>query len=121
MATDRELLELAAKAAGITLEWNDHGESGYWTTWRDLPQWVEWNPFDDDVDAKCVAQKLGIEVVQYFEYVPPHVFARCMLANGICGTWAEPHLNDPAKATRRAIVSAAARLGRQNLMKQGAS
>ena len=78
--TDREMLELAAKAAG-----------------------VEWNPLTDDGDALRLAVKLGI---CYFD----GDLAVCFGADGRNIT--EPFGIDPYAATRRAIVRAAAEIGR---------
>ena len=50
---DRELLELAAKAAGIEVEWSDI--TGCF--WSDGDSWV---PLTDDGDALRLAVKLGL-------------------------------------------------------------
>ena len=97
--SQRRLLELAARAAGIALEWNDKDEPGYWTKWRGLPQWVAWNPGDDDGDALRLAVKLSITPL----FGSPSV-AVCAFARG-----EDTHPN-PYTATRRAIVRAAAAL-----------
>ena len=78
--TDRELLELAAKAAGIrTTEGNDY-----------------WNPLEDDGDAFRLAVKLGLKI------------------KGIEILIIEDDLEcDRLTATRRAIVLAAAGIGRE--------
>ena len=57
MNNEREMLELAAKAAGLTLEYNGNN-AGYWGYWRGLPQWNDWNPREDDGDALRLACKL---------------------------------------------------------------
>lgn len=58
--TDRELLEMAAKAAGISIffsvEWHDVGEC--YTGSRAVPR--SWNPLTDDGDAFRLAVQLGI-------------------------------------------------------------
>lgn len=98
--TDRELLELAAKAAGYEYLWNiDYllikGLSG------------RWNPLTKDGDALRLAVKLRIT---------PHIDCNMTEAewanqdNG--GFVGEPHFNDPLAATRRAIVRAAAEIGK---------
>lgn len=101
--SDRELLELAAKAAGMThlycepwkgmAEYNKHLDEFYGPTW---------NPLTDDGDALRLAVKLYLDVhidtnltdVTYMDSVT------------------EAHLRDPYAATRRAIVRAAAEIGR---------
>lgn len=107
--TDRELLEKAAKAAGIEVirsrlddplrrdmlarnsDRNAHQESG------------SWNPLTDDGDALRLAVKLRIT---------PHIddnMTEAEAANPAPNDFfAEPHLDDPYAATRRAIVRAAA-------------
>jgi hypothetical protein len=95
-ATDRELLELAAKASGMPYagwQWSESDDD-----------YMPWNPLDDDGDALrlavrflfeidmgrgCIAirHSTGIKILQAFNY-------------------------DPLAATRRAIVRAAAEIGR---------
>jgi len=107
--TDREMLELAAKAAGVVLdgEWSDTDRmsvsAGGW-----------WNPLTDDGDALRLAAQLGLEVsfvgddadgrdsecsVGY----PESVRRPCRIKYVF-----EPHRGDIFAATRRAIVRAAA-------------
>ena len=107
--TDRELLELAAKAAGIVGVDDVYpifrGASKDW----DLKDWSEWNPLTDDGDALRLAVKLGIAV-------------QCHLHDGegyaLAGAGEIPNAvdirpnDDPYAATRRAIVRAAAEIGR---------
>jgi hypothetical protein len=86
---DRELLRLAAKAAGYNVVFDGDGS------------WIEsqyWNPLTSDGDALRLAVKLGY----------PHMI----------GTWMGCYLekgeyeHDPYTATRRAIVRAAAEIGK---------
>lgn len=99
--TDRELLELAAKAAGVERGW--------------------WNPLTDDGEAFLLAVKLRIGV--------SHSECECCVwaypmdadgvplgdGDGICERLHEAggdvELQDRATATRRAIVRAAAAIG----------
>lgn len=95
--TDRELLELAAKAAGYALT---KGSSGY----REFlcKGGVEWNPLDDDGDALRLAVRLDIQIT------PPAHKSR-----GVWAIWNKHHRStDPYSETRRAIVRAAADIGR---------
>ena len=106
---DRELLELAAKAAGIDLKWRDDGLPGYYGDWRGLPQWQHWNPLTDDGDALRLAVRLGIEVGVY------HFIKKCGATTPGATFTAEEWLlegDDHYAATRRAIVRAAAEIGR---------
>ena len=86
--TDKELLEKAAKAAGIP-------ESNIC---------LVWNPLTDDGDALRLAVKLGmlIDVVDDASGANVINYKFC----------SEEHNNDPYAATRRAIVRAAAEIGK---------
>jgi len=108
--TDRELLERAAKAAGIALTWHEPscggGELPY-VSWGSYTPAV-WNPLHDDGDALRLAVKLRIEP----HFVSDLVHA-VVLQGSDLGEW-ETVLSDcqlgddPYAATRRAIVRAAA-------------
>ena len=102
--TDRELLELAAKAAGIDLKWRDDGLPGYYGDWRGLPQWQHCNPLTDDGDALRLAVKLGMQITI--------VRGEKTFAEREQGFAFQEHDDDPCAATRRAIVRAAAEIGR---------
>jgi len=101
MKTDRELLELAAKAAGI---------GNYWRHVDDLYQWeqgsyiINWNPLTDDGDALRLAVSLEIEIISSEKY-------RVSCADTKETSHAVRHESDPYAATRRAIVRAAAEIG----------
>ena len=101
--SDRELLELAAKAAGMEytdLQWNEYDE-----------KYVTWNPLYDDADALRLAVKLmlhiGVNPGNKVFCLPtysdkPTVHESCELRG----------IQDPYAATRRAIVRAAAEIGK---------
>jgi hypothetical protein len=110
MNNDRELLELAAKADGV-LNWTERtnglfietgsfrGSSGYM-----------WNPLTDDGDALRLAVKLDIVIWECSQY-------NCALTEirygKNQGEVIEPIQDeDRYAATRRAIVRAAAEIGR---------
>ena len=111
--TDRELLELAAKAAGI-----EHGadrfDSGISLTLPDgrHKSMPKWNPLTDDGDALRLAVKVGMETY-HADDDGMFVYASHPSARGIAYA-IEPHGADPCAATRRAIVRAAAEIGRQH-------
>ena len=94
--TDRELLELAAKAAGYDKpgQWDDK-----WNCLFDHEGWT-FGPLTDDGDALRLAVKLKINV----EWESAEV------------VWADNNgeavESDPYAATRRAIVRAAAEIGK---------
>jgi hypothetical protein len=96
MNNDRELLELAAKAAGYEKDIDGYYfESGF-------PTMISWNPLTDDGDALRLAVKLGMCVNFDEEKVGAN-----------CGRGAvEVKGDDPYAATRRAIVRAAADIGK---------
>ena len=107
--TDRELLELAAKAAGIKVK-------GYF---EDEPTLLikpgirlppaRWNPLTDDGDALRLAVKLELEISASYDesanvYVGYDDGERIRYVINEKG-------DDPYAATRRAIVMAAAEIG----------
>ena len=107
MKTDRELLELAAKAAGITLRWiqgpNDD-ECIHPIRRRDDGMCeVDWNPLTDDGDALRLAVRLSL-------LVDVTAFSVTAMVNGVISA-KEKHNGDPYAATRRAITRAAAAIG----------
>lgn len=100
--TDRELLELAAKAAGITLEWDGNPEE-WMPMYYEGKTYHSWNPIDDDGDALRLAVKLGMGVCFGSNYVIVRGSVQMPTVN---------NADDPYAATRRAIVRAAAEIGR---------
>lgn len=117
---DRELLELAARAAGIRYDKEaskPHPTSGaFFGLWLKIDgepyegQRRRWNPLTDDADAFRLAVKLAIDI----EWRPDGRVAayRHANANGYCFTAFESSREDRSAATRRAIVRAAAEIGK---------
>ena len=106
--TDREMLELAAKAAGMPFhKWND--AHGYLMV-NVGGDTREWNPLTDDGDALRLAVKLGLSVSMPSDKYPS-AFAQEWHGQGPCAR-AVPAENDPYAATRRAIVGTAAYIGK---------
>lgn len=109
--TDRELLELAAKAAGIEIsEWVD-GEpmkregDAYWM----------WNPLADDCDALRLAVLLGIDpMFNVFDSENRRCVSCTYPVPRDYLSVTEPYGDDPYAATRRAIVRAAAEIGKES-------
>ena len=100
---DKELLELAAKAADIQIEWDESLDS--WVIPNDEDGWfsvVRWNPLDNSAQAFNLAVKLRLDVnirgiatiVTYKDLQPIK------------------HGENPYEATRRAIVETAAEIGK---------
>lgn len=102
--TDRELLELAAKAAKITIDPID--------SMHDPDEWYAWNPLNDDGDALRLAVRLGITVGPEGPYVVGKSLCRASWSNRMCSL-GEYGDGDKFAATRRAIVRAAAEIGKQ--------
>jgi hypothetical protein len=96
--TDRELLELAAKAARME-PWRQFVDESYGMGVL-IPNGL-WNPLTDDGDALRLAVKIAIPV--------------CFAADGtlIIGYANEPAGDDPYAAARRAIVRSAAAIGKE--------
>jgi hypothetical protein len=118
-ASDRELLELAAKAAGVPAYWSVDGTlqnrpmfvvqagGGMGT----MPYEAAWNPLRDDGLALRLAVKLNLRVMPqekcvYVESNPDSVLGFASVSE------MEMNGDDPCAATRRAIVRAAAEIGR---------
>lgn len=110
--TNRELLELAAKAAGM--------EGYYWyqgsqsltigADWgMDSKRGSAWNPLVNDGDALRLAVKLGILIA------PPAYnggWEATASAKADDGRWVDERSGTHDESTRRAIVRAAAEIGR---------
>lgn len=105
--TDRELLEMAAKAAGLKLNG--------WHSWRGVglaegPH-NYWNPLTDDGDALRLAVKLRLDI----QFEAESVGITNVITHDEDGfeTGCEFMLmDDTTSATRRAIVRAAAEIGK---------
>lgn len=110
--TDRELLELAAKAAKLEFDPTVNNPHGLMVV-RDgavcQSDQVLWNPLTDDGDALRLAVKF------YFDVVILEIIEEtsvCFYDGDISVRVDEAHRNDPYAATRRAIVRAAAEIGK---------
>lgn len=108
--TDRELLEMAAKAAGlVSLVW---GVDNPQRQMSGEGQFIcaTWNPLNDDGDALRLAVKLGLMV---YVMVDAGFTGIRLPGEHIGGKYdeVELHLGLPEIATRRAIVRAAAEIG----------
>lgn len=105
--TDRELLELAAKAAGID----------YHATREDGTKCIHdgrgyWNPLVDDGDALRLAVRLRLEPRFLDNSHSNGAEPSRVTLHNVAGI-VENIDGDPLAATRRAIVRAAAEIGRQ--------
>jgi hypothetical protein len=115
--TDRELLELAARAAGIEIKRGRLDDPAcrdmlVFNSARNLLEKLgPWNPLTDDGDALRLAVKLNLNVL--FDSVPDGVGVF------VYGEWDdapeganETYEKDGCAATRRAITRAAAEIGK---------
>lgn len=104
---DRELLELAAKAAGydVAIAYQPDVPRGLYVRHEDKT--FVWMPLIDDGDALRLAVKLELQVrpndydTMVGTRLPLHIHC------------AETHHDDSYAATRRAIVRAAAEIGKE--------
>ena len=112
--TEREMLEFAAKAVGYDIAWSDecgcmqfidkvYDEFGY-------PR-LSWAPLEDDGDALRLAVKLGMNIDVGVN--PVGFTATAVIADYNSVFVDEYHEENPMKATRRAIVRAAAEIGKR--------
>lgn len=114
--TDKELLQLAAKAAGLKCKWFKvkqwsltgrckicTGTINVFGTHHAKP----WNPLTDDGDALRLAVKLEIDVTHYQNSVEAIAWLDGELSDFISEEIATCRIS----ATRRAIVRAAAAIG----------
>lgn len=119
---DRELLELAAKAAGLWIGFSETtpelGRTYVWNDDHKTSRW--WNPLTDDGDALRLVVKLGLVCSAGGQIYTNDT--------DLMGAWADKNVmygtdiyqqvtwskatGDPYAATRRAIVLAAAEIGK---------
>lgn len=106
--TDKELLEFAAKSAGIELKWMTQIGNGV----KPNEDFISnWHPLTDDGDALRLAVKLKISVfvAELLDEVEVGYFDN----NSLMWAYLREHINnDQYAATRRAIVRAAAEIGK---------
>jgi hypothetical protein len=104
--SDRELLEYAAKAAGI--DWDAQMDNGTIVIAAEAP--IFWNPLTNDGAALRLAVKLhiNIEIWDTDNLIRTNIYIK----NLGHGNFQERYTTDPLAATRRAIVRAAAEIGR---------
>lgn len=118
--TDRELIELAAKAAGYKVTWNEH-----WNCFAHVvpisttnPPTLSglrhaWQPLEDDGDALRLAVKLGMDICNPHQYnvALATIETKC----SYCGGDYSESFADISQCTyagvRRSIVLAAAKIG----------
>jgi hypothetical protein len=111
---DKELLEFAAKAAGMKVLHDPNGVPRDCTGMHpsmNIFAGKVWNPLTDDGDALRLAVKCGLSVqvgASVFVHGDPDFCDPAYIGVEIC----ESLKTDPYAATRRAIVRAAAEIGK---------
>ena len=115
MKTDRELLELAARAAGIELSFWE-GVCRNVTGLHEMANIYaapHWNPLTDDGDALRLAVDLDLAIVPYpiYNKQKHSVLVQKKNLDESRFEKIELHGDDPYAATRRAITRAAAAIG----------
>ena len=110
MNEDKELLELAAKAAGYKLEWDDKEARIPVVVGPDVYSY--WNPLTDDGDALRLAVKLKIDMEFGYRGVDANYYDSEKEGYTIKTRELFEDFTDPYAATRRAITKAAAEIGR---------
>ena len=130
----RNLLDFAAKAAGITIRWHEADpDENYWDdgTWCYIPDSLPpndrrkgdkdsgtlWNPIADSQDSLELAVTLGLCISHWPNHTPPHVMVGYRTGPNSGNNLTEDYGDNAVAATRLAIVKAAAEVG-ESLDKQ---
>lgn len=115
MKADKELLQLAAKAAGYNVKAMsvdiDDNFDGLIVGDKNTKQKVWWNPLLNDGNALRLAVDLGLDV--FCNQNDDHVFVYAyeLQSRDFIAEYSEIKDGDKRAATRRAIVRAAAAIG----------
>lgn len=117
MTDDRALLEAAAKAAGLELDYSIRPDGkAFYHSDRNAMALADggwFAPLTDDGDALRLAVKLGIDVMQDAEVSEVHTnYCLPDIGHHVGYNTIEEYRDDPAAATRRAIVRAAAAMAK---------
>jgi hypothetical protein len=110
--SDRELLEMAAKAAGYATRGWDATEAGAEYLVREMEDGTRlgwWNPLEDSLDAFHLMLQLDLRVTVYADLIEA---GRYSTKDGNVLRIQKFEAGDKEAATRRAIVGAAAAIGR---------
>ena len=109
MNEDKKLTVLAAKAIGMEHPGGDHSIHDDGRLW-DCQSLCWWNPLHDDGDALRLAVKLRITIEQ--DLLDTRVFAYVLIGSRRANLVAVSGKVTQEEATRRAIVRAAAEIGK---------
>jgi len=115
MKADRELLELAAKAAEFTFNNQYYDQEQGLLVWTPPTNYesVDWNPLRDDGDALrlAIALHIGIKSNGPDHWQEPSTSIALYEVGELGGRILVRHGDDPPHSTRLAIVRAAAAIG----------
>ena len=110
---DRELLEMAAKAAGHEWRWYGAPLGPLFQIKTHNGIWIFWNPLSSDGDALRLAAVLRLHIL-HNDLGDSVLWVSAVLnKRGLHGVVEFEDESQRAKATRRAIVRAAAEIGKQ--------
>ena len=113
--TDREMLELAARAAGLKEFTEINGRFAVRTRFTGMQDWSPWNPLTDDGDALRLKVSLHLIVGSYSTYSSvggTYTTGNYTVPDEIT-VWHHETAGDACAAERLAITRAAAEIGRQ--------
>lgn len=111
--TDRDLLELAAKAAGMKLfVWGGKGQENFTAKNQDGSPGARWNPLQADGDALRLAVSLNISICRPVDGDSAEHWGTYAMLPDQTDMGKERDGGDPYASTRRAIVRAAAEIGK---------
>lgn len=109
---DRELLEMAAKAAGHEWRWYGAPLGTLFQIKTHSRIWIFWNPLTDDGDALRLATALKLHIL-HNDLGDALLWVSAVLnKRGLHGVVDFDDESQRANATRRAIVLAAAEIGK---------
>lgn len=100
---DKQMLELAAKAAGYDYFSNTDGS---FIRSSRSGRWIKWNPLTDDGDALRLAVKLDLHIRFFRKHIDVSMDVHEL------GFICHHFTTNKEEATRRAITRAAAEIGR---------
>lgn len=112
----RKLLELAAKAAEMSGQWDEKDDG--WFISNDEGGWlsyIRWDPLENNAQAFKLMVKLNLYIFHRWTYAPGEdtPYANVVVNNAEQTVPSgEIKGSDPYAATRRAIVRAAAEIGK---------
>lgn len=107
---DAELLTLAARACGLPVRW-DEWSKGFIRRSDSGAGVDSWNPLENDNDALRLAGRLHLRISASEEQGYAEVaLYRSQYSFGVV----ETYKGDPSASIRRAIVRAAAEIGKRN-------